>query len=86
MQLSAKAFGLAVAIFGSAFWLIAMAISLLNGFGKETLTTWGSWHPYFSYSWAGMIVMMIEHFVAGFIGGGIFAWLYNKLSSKGSQI
>ena len=86
MKLNAKAFGLAIAIFGGAFWLIAMAISLLTGFGKETLTTWGSWHPFFTYSWNGLIVMVIEHFIGGFILGGIFAWLYNKLSSKGPQI
>ena len=86
MKLNAKALGLTVGLFGGIFWLAAMAISLSTGFGKETLTTWGSWHPYFTYSWAGMIVIVVEHFIAGFISGGIFAWLYNKLSSKNPQL
>jgi hypothetical protein len=86
MKLSAKAFGLTIAVLASAFWLVAMTISILTGLGEETLTTWGSWHPYFSYSWGGLFVMVIEHFVGGFIFGGIFAWLYNKLSSKNPQI
>lgn len=86
MKLSAKALGLAIAVLGGAFWLVAMVLSLLTGFGKETLTTWGSWHPFFSYSWTGMIIIVVEHFVVGFITGGIFAWLYNKLLPKTPQV
>lgn len=79
MSLNSKAFGLAVAILSGAYWFLAMSFSLLTGIGEITLTTIGAYHPFFSYSWAGMIIIVIEHLIAGFIAGWIFAWLYNKL-------
>jgi len=79
MQLNPKAFGFAVAIFAGACWFVLMVFSLLTGIGEMTLTTLGAFHPFFSYSWAGMIIIVIEHLIGGFIVGWIFAWLYNKL-------
>lgn len=79
MNLNPKALGLTAAILASACWFLAMVFSLLTGIGTITLTTIGSFHPFFSYSWAGMIIIVIEHLIAGFIVGWIFAWLYNKL-------
>ena len=78
MQLNPKAFGFAVAIFAGACWFVSMVFSLLTGIGEMTLTTFGAFHPFFSYSWAGMIIIVIEHLIGGFILGWIFAWLYNK--------
>ncbi len=86
MKLNGKALGLTIALLASIFWLVAMIVSLVTGFGKETLTTWGSWHPFFTFSWAGMIVIVIEHFIGGFILGGIFAWLYNKMLARNPQL
>ena len=80
MQLNPKALGLTAGVLGGAFWLVAMMLSLLTGFGEQTLTTLGSWHPFFSYSMGGMVVIVIEHFVAGFIAGWIFAAVYNKFN------
>ncbi|MCX6813801.1 MAG: hypothetical protein NT078_01035 [Candidatus Azambacteria bacterium] len=80
MQLNSKALGLTVGVVSGAFWLVAMLFSLLTSFGEQTLTTWGSWHPFFSYSLAGMIVIVIEHLVVGFIAGWIFATVYNKFN------
>jgi len=79
MQLNPKALGLTVAILSGAFWFLAMIFSLLTGIGEVTLTTIGAFHPFFSYSWAGMIIIVIEHLIAGFIVGWIFAKVYNKL-------
>ena len=79
MQLNPKALGLTVAILSGAFWFLAMTFSLLTGIGEVTLTTIGAFHPFFSYSWAGMIIIVIEHLIAGFIVGWIFAKVYNKL-------
>lgn len=78
MQLNPKALGLAAGILGGAFWLVAMTISLLTGIGDVTLTTWGSFYPYFGYSWAGMFIAAIEEFICGLICGWLFAKLYNK--------
>lgn len=82
MQLNPKSLGLTAAILSGTFWLIAMIFSLLTGIADDSLTTWGSLHPFFSYSWAGMIIIVIEHLIGGFVGGWIFAWLYNKLLPK----
>ena len=78
MQLKPKALGLATAIFSGALWLLVMVFSLLTGVGKITLTAIGSFHPFFSYSWGGMFIIVIENLIGGFILGWIFAWLYNK--------
>ena len=80
MQLKPKALGLATAVFGAAFWLVVMFFSLLSGVGDQTLTVIGSFHPFFAYSWGGMIVIVTEHLIGGFIVGWLFAWLYNKFS------
>lgn len=82
MQLNPKALGLTMGFLAGAVWLVAMLFSLLTGFGEQTLTTWGSWHPFFSYSWTGMIIMVIEHLVAGFVAGWIFAAVYNKFNKQ----
>ena len=77
-QLSPKALGLASAILCGAFWFLAMVFSLLTRIGEITLTTIGSFHPFFNYSWGGMVIIVIEHLIGGFIVCWIFAWLYNK--------
>ena len=78
MKLSPKAIGLASAILGAAFWLVVMIFSLATGIGEITLTTIGSFHPFFTYSFIGMIIITIEHFIGCYIFGWLFAWLYNK--------
>jgi hypothetical protein len=78
MRLNPKALGLTMAILSGGCWLVMMVVSLLTGIGEMTLRTIGSWHPFFSYTWGGMIVIVIEHFIGGFVIGLIFAWLYNK--------
>jgi hypothetical protein len=78
MQLNPKALGLTAGVLGGAFWLVAMVLSLLTGFGEQTLTTWGSWHPLFTYGWVGMIVAVIEHLIGGYIVGWLFATVYNQ--------
>jgi len=85
MQFNPKALGLATAVFAGAAWLIAMAVSLITGVGVVTLTTLGSFHPFFAYSWGGLVVIVIEHLICGFIVGYVFAWLYNKFLAKNSS-
>jgi hypothetical protein len=80
MQLNSKALGYTAAIFAGGMWLLLMVFSLLTGIGEMTITTFGSYHPFFSYSWIGLVVIVVEHLIGGFILGWIFAWLYNKFS------
>lgn len=80
MQLNSKAFGLSVGILSGVSWLLAMGFSLLTGIGVRTLSTIGSYHPWFSYSWNGAVMMAALHLVGGFLAGLVFAALYNKLA------
>jgi len=83
MQLNNKAFAWTVSLFSGVLWFLMMTGSLLTGLGVRTVTGLGSLHPFFSYSWLGMILIVIEHLVGGFIFGWIFAWLYNKMLKRG---
>jgi len=80
MQLNPKALGLASGIFAGVCWLLMMGFSLLTGIGELTITTWGSWHPFFSYSWAGLVIMVIEHLIGGFIVGCIIDFCLNNFN------
>ena len=80
MQLNQKALGFTVGTLAGAGWLLAMGFSLLTGIGVRTLSTIGSYHPWFSYSWNGAVMMVILHLVGGFLAGFVFATLYNKLA------
>ncbi len=80
MQLHSKALGLTVGIFAGGFWFLAMSLSLLTGMGARTVMTIGSFHPFFSYSWIGMLWMPAIHLVGGFLLGWLFAKLYNALA------
>ena len=78
MELNPKALGYALGVLLGGFWLIAMGFSLLTGVGRTTISILGGLHPFFTYSWSGFAVVTVEHLVAGFIIGWIFATLYNK--------
>ena len=81
-MLNKKAFGTAVATFNAIFWLITMFFSLVTGVGEITLTTIGSFFPFFSYSWLGLLTIVVEHIILGFMGGWAFAWFYNRFSKS----
>ena len=77
MKLNKLAFAYAVAIFDGALVFIAMAYSLLFGKASAIMVRVAAIH-FAPYSFVGAILMLIEHAVAGFILGWIFAWLYNS--------
>ncbi|KKW48212.1 MAG: hypothetical protein UY99_C0010G0045 [Parcubacteria group bacterium GW2011_GWA1_59_11] len=79
-MLNPKALGSTLAILAGAFWLVAMSVSLLTGLWQDTVATVSGFHPYVTYTWTGMVLIVVEHLVAGYILGWVFAWLYNKLS------
>jgi len=80
MKLNPKALGLTLALFAAFFWLIIMGVSLLNGYAKSAVVAVGTLHPFFSYSWTGLIIMVVEHLICGFIVGWLFGWLYNRFT------
>ena len=78
MSLNPKALGMALGALQGLVWFALMTLSLLSGIGIRTLTTIGSFHPFFSYSWGGMIVAVIEHLIIGYVLGWLLAKLYNN--------
>ena len=76
MQINPKSLGLALGIIAGAWWFLIMTVSLLTGIADMTITMVGGFHPFFSYSWGGMVIIVIEHlsavlFSAGFSAGFI---------------
>ncbi|MEK7549172.1 MAG: hypothetical protein AAB496_01635 [Patescibacteria group bacterium] len=82
MQINPKSLGLALGIIAGAWWFLIMTVSLLTGIADMTITMVGGFHPFFSYSWGGMVIIVIEHLVGGFVFGWIFGWLYNKMLNR----
>lgn len=82
MNLSEKALALAFGILSGGLWFVVMGLSLLTGWWAETVTTWGSFHPGFAYTWGGWVWMWVWHFIAGFVLGWLFGWLYNWALKK----
>lgn len=80
MKLNSKAFALTVGTLAGAWWLLVMGFSLLTGIGVSTLSTFGSYHPWFSYSWGGLLWMAVLHLIGGAAAGWLFATLYNKFA------
>ncbi len=79
MKLNALALGYASAIFCGVWVFLVMAYSLLTGKVSDFMTRAATLH-WASYSWGGAILMLVEHAIAGFILGWIFAWLYDKFA------
>ena len=77
MNLNSKAIGLSLGILAGGIWLVLMAFSFLTGVGVRTLSTLGGYHPFFSYSWGGAVMMGLEHLVGGFVIGWLFTKLHN---------
>jgi len=81
--LNAKAWGATIATLAGLCWLVGMSMALLMGGWFEKVVKWmGQMHPWFSYSWLGMIWMIVLHVVVGFIFGWIFASVYNMYARR----
>lgn len=80
MQLNSKALGLAFGVFTAVAWFIVMGVSLFTGFLDQTVQAIGGLHPGFSYTWVGLLLIVVMHLVGGFVAGFAVAWLYNKFN------
>ena len=76
MKWNELAYAYASAIFGGVFVFLMMAYSLLTGRVSDIMTRTASLH-WAPYSWGGALLMLVEHAIAWFILGWVFAWLYN---------
>ena len=81
MKLNVKAFALTCAILWALTMLLMTIFMVLRGDTCSFMDNFTSIYFGYSVSWVGAIIGTIWGFVDGLIGGAIFAWLYNKLSS-----
>jgi hypothetical protein len=87
MKLDVKAFGLACGVlWGLAVLVVALVNLSGNGYGQPFLNLLASWYPgYHAVPRIGEALLVgVYAFVDGLIGGGIFAWLYNRLTKAAS--
>lgn len=80
MQLNSKALGLTIGTLAGGWWLVVMTLSLTTGVLDQTLQVVGGLHPGFSYTWNGALWMAVMHLAGGFVGGWLFAEVYNRYS------
>lgn len=82
MKLDVKAFALAcgilwgVGLFALTWWIIAF-----DGITRD-ITIIGRLYRGYTISPAGSLLGLAYGFVDAFIGGAIFAWLYNRISGR----
>ena len=80
MKLNIKALGLTAGIFwGASILFVALVGMMMEGFGKEFLEVVASIYPgYDATGGIGQAMIGTGYgLVDGFIGGAIFAWVYN---------
>ena len=78
MKLNVKALSLTAGIlWGIAIFLLTIWF-ICFGYGGNTLSLLGKVYLGYSVSWGGAFIGLIWGFVNAYVGGLIFAWLYNK--------
>ena len=78
MKLNVKAFSLTAGIlWGVALFLLTIWF-ICFGYPGGTLSLLGKVYLGYSVTWGGAFIGLIWGFVDAYIGGLIFAWLYNK--------
>ncbi|MCK4942728.1 MAG: bacteriophage holin [Candidatus Aminicenantes bacterium] len=85
MKLNVKAFGLTCGLFvGVGLFLVTWWIILFSGATNE-VTFIGKVYRGYTISPLGSVIGLAWGLVDGFIGGAIFAWLYNFFAGKGEK-
>ncbi len=85
MKLNVKAFALTCAlIWGIGLFLITWWIILFDGATGE-VTFLGRVYRGYNISAVGSIVGLVWGFVDGLIGGALFAWLYNLITTRSTR-
>jgi len=82
MKLDVRAFSLTCAIFWSLCVLIVTWWIIFFDGAQQGPTLLGRLYRGYSITPLGSLIGFIWAFVDGYVGGAIFAWLYNKLLKK----
>ena len=82
MKLNIKSFSITCGLFfGLGLFLLTWWIIMIEGASGEP-TLIGKVYRGYSISFIGSCIGFLWAFVDGIVGGAIFAWIYNKLSTK----
>ncbi len=82
MKLNVKALALAFGvIWGFGLMVLTWWIMLFDGATHE-VTLIGKVYRGYNISFVGSLIGFVWGFFDGFVGGAIFAWLYNKFSKN----
>lgn len=79
MKLNVKAFALACGILWAVCAFI-LGLLAMNGYAEAFVTLIGSGYLGYEASMPGALIGAAWGFFDAFIGGWVFAWLYNKLA------
>lgn len=80
VKLDIKAFGLSLGIIWSLGVFLIGILSLLLNWGIPFVDLLSSFYKGYSATLTGSFIGAIWGFADAFVGGILFAWLYNKLS------
>lgn len=83
MKLNLRAFALTTAIISGGLSLILNLFSVITGFAKEFFELIAPFHPGYSHTLLGALISTLWMTVYGYIGGTVFASIYNSLIKKG---
>lgn len=78
MRLSVKAFALTAGLFWGFTVFVSTLIAVYSGYLSDQLQWLVGLYPWYEITINGAFIGLAEAFVDGFLGGLIFAWLYNK--------
>lgn len=83
MQLSVKAFALACGIVFAVWIFLAGLMALIwPDWGARFMDVMGAFYPGVGgVAFGQVIVATLYALIEGFIGGAVFAWLYNRLAA-----
>jgi len=82
MELKKRAFGIALGLFWGLAILLGTWWMLIVGAQGQIFSKISVFYYGYSVSFIGGLVGFVWSFVFGFIGGVIFAWLYNLFVKK----
>ncbi len=83
MKLNPTKIGLTCGLlWGTSLVLLILPAMFFPPYGTNFITTIASVYPGYSISWTGMAIGFVYGFIDWFIGGVIFAWLYNYINNE----
>lgn len=83
MKLNPNKIGLVCGLLWGGFLTFLTIIAVLfPPYGKAFIEVIASVYPGYTISWTGAAIGLIYGFIDWYIGGVIFAWLYNYIGKK----